>query len=268
MSELQVIELALDQAARRRRWARALRGGWQGLLVGAIVCLLAIGAYHLFPLFDWRLPTWTILAAALFPFPCLAAGMIIGGWRKPRRNEVARWLDGRKHLKERLSTALEVATIPDAGKWRDLIVTDAADHAKSLDPRSMIPFGLPKATRWALVLLAMSVGLGFVPEYQSKKAKQKDKEQQVIKDVGKHLADLTRHDLQKRPPALESVQKSMEAASELGDKLAKQTVTRSEALHELASVTEKLKDEMKEFGKDPAFRKVEQAGRSSGGNDS
>jgi len=268
MSELQVIELALDQAARRRRWARALRGGWQGLLVGAIVCLLAIGAYHLFPLFDWRLPTWTILAAALFPFPCLAAGMIIGGWRKPRRNEVARWLDGRKHLKERLSTALEVATIPDAGKWRDLIVTDAADHAKSLDPRSMIPFGLPKATRWALVLLAMSVGLGFVPEYQSKKAKQKDKEQQVIKDVGKHLADLTRHDLQKRPPALETVQKSMDSVSELGDKLAKQTVTRTEALQQLASVTEKLKDEMKEFGKDPAFRKVEQAARSSGGNDS
>ena len=30
MSELQIIESALQQAARRRRWARALRGLWRG----------------------------------------------------------------------------------------------------------------------------------------------------------------------------------------------------------------------------------------------
>jgi predicted nucleic acid-binding Zn-ribbon protein len=33
-------------------------------------------------------------------------------------------------------------------------------------------------------------------------------------------------------------------------------------------VTEKLKDELKEFGKDPAIKKMEQAARASGGNDS
>src|SRR5256714_771987 len=165
MSELQIIELALDQAARRRRWARALRGGWQGLLVGAVLCLLLIGAYHLLPLFDRRLPAWTVVVGALIPFPCLAIGLIIGGWRKPARNEVARWVDGRQHLKERLSTALEVASAPNAGSWRDLIVTDAAEHAKGLDARTLIPFGMPKATRWALVLLALGTGLGSMPGY-------------------------------------------------------------------------------------------------------
>jgi hypothetical protein len=266
MSDLQVIESALDQAARRRRWARALRGGWRGLLVGAVLCLLLIGSYHLFPLFDRPLPLWTIVFAALIPFPCLAAGMVIGGWRKPGRNEVARWVDGRQRLKERLSTALEVASAPTTGTWRDLIVTDAAEHAKGLDARSLIPFGLPKATRWALLLLAMCVGLGFVPEYRSKKFLQKQNEQQVIKDVGRHLADLTRHELQQRPPALETVQKSMDAVSELGDQLSKKTMTRSEALKDLANISEKLKDQLKEFGKDPAFKKLEQGARTPGGN--
>src|SRR5438093_129891 len=37
MSELQIIESALQRAAKRGRWARALRGLWQGLLVGAVL---------------------------------------------------------------------------------------------------------------------------------------------------------------------------------------------------------------------------------------
>ena len=70
MSELQIIESALQRAARRRRWARAMRGLWQGLLVGAGVSLLLIGIYHLLPL-----PLWTLMAAALAPLPCMLAGV-------------------------------------------------------------------------------------------------------------------------------------------------------------------------------------------------
>src|SRR5262245_7271996 len=163
MSDLQIIESAVHRAARRRRSARALRGLWQGLLIGAVISLLVLGIYHVVPL-----PPWTPLAAALAPFPCLLLGLIIGGWRKPAFSEVARWLDGRQHLQERLSTALEVAKEPDGSSWRELVVTDAAEHAKTLDPRRLMPFGLPKATRWAVLVLALCVGLGFVPEYRSK----------------------------------------------------------------------------------------------------
>ena len=74
MSELQVIESALNQAAQRRRWARALGGLWQGLLVGALLSLLLAGAYHVLPL-----PLWVLPAAAVLPLPCMAAGLLIGG---------------------------------------------------------------------------------------------------------------------------------------------------------------------------------------------
>src|ERR1039458_3635190 len=71
MSELQIIESALKEASRRRRWARALRGLWYGLLVGAVLSLVVIGVWHLLPL-----PLWTLSVAALVPFPCALVGMI------------------------------------------------------------------------------------------------------------------------------------------------------------------------------------------------
>jgi predicted nucleic acid-binding Zn-ribbon protein len=263
MSDLQIIESALQQAARRCRLARAMRGAWHGVLVGSIVALLLIGLWHVRPL-----PLWTLTLAAFAPFPCALAGMIIAGWRKPALPEVARWVDGRQHLQERLSTALEVASDAEASTWRELVVSDAAEHAKEVDPRRLVPFHLPKATRWALVVLALGAGLGFVPEYRSKSYLQKKADERIIKEAGRQLADLTRRSLEKRPPALEPTQKALEAVTDLGDKLTKQTLTRSEALRDLASVAEKLKQELKELGKDPALRRMEQAARASASRDS
>ena len=263
MSELQIIESALEVAARRRRWARALRGLWQGLLAGAVLSLLLIGAWHLLPL-----PLWLLTVAAIVPFLSALVGLVIAGWRKPELNEVARWVDTRQHLQERVSTALEVAAGQGAGTWRDLVVTDAAEHMKGLDLRRLVPFHLPRATRWALVILALGAGLGFVPEYRSKSYLQKKAEAQNIKEVGKQLADLTRRNLVKRPPILEPTQKALEAVTEVGDRLSMKAMTRSEALKDLANVAEKLKDELKEMGRDPALKKLEQVARASGGNDS
>jgi hypothetical protein len=263
MSELQIIESALQRAAWRCRLARALRGLWRGLLVGAVLALLVIGLWHLLPL-----PLWLLSAAALVPFLGALAGMAIAGWRRPALPEVARWVDGRQHLQERLSTALEVAGDADAGRWRDLVVTDAAEHAKALDARRLVPLRLTKATRWALVVLALGAGLGFVPEFRSKSYLQKKADQQNIKDAGKQLAELTRRSLQQRPPALEPTGKALQAVAELGDQLTKKALTRSEALKDLANVAEKLKEELKDLNKDLSLRKMEQAARASTGKDS
>jgi hypothetical protein len=198
----------------------------------------------------------------------MAIGLIAGGWRKPDLKQAARWLDGRQHLQERLSTALEVSSQEKAGSWRDLIIADAAHHASKLDPRELLPFHLPKTTRWALVLLALGAGLGFVPEYRSKTSLQKKADAQNIKETGRLLAELTRHNLQRRPPALEPTEKSMEAIAGLGDQLTKQTLTRSDALKDLANAADKLKEQLKEMGHDPALKRLEQVSRSASGSDS
>src|ERR1044071_4045534 len=123
MSEFQVIQTTLQRAVLRRRWARALKGVWVGLLLGAVLTLLIIGIHHLLPL-----PLGLVSWAGFIPLPCMAIGFIAGGWRKPDLKQAARWLDGRQHLQERLSTALEVAGAEQTGSWRDLVVADAAHH--------------------------------------------------------------------------------------------------------------------------------------------
>ena len=262
MSELQVIESALQRAARRRRWARALRGMWLGLFVGAIVTLLLVAAYHIFPF-----PSWVAWTAALAPLPCLLLGLLVGGWRKPSLTEVARWVDERQRLKERLSTALEVSAQAKADRWRDLVVADAANHAKNLDARRLLPFHLPRTMRWALISLAVGAGLGFVPEYRSKSYLQKKADEVNIKEVGRQLAELTRHNLETRPPVLAPTRTNLEAVAKLGDQLTVKTMTRSDALKDLANVAEQLKDQLKELGKDPALKRLEQAARSPGNGD-
>jgi predicted nucleic acid-binding Zn-ribbon protein len=265
MSELQLIHSALEEAARRRRRARALHGAWRGLFWGAILSLVLAGIYHLFPL-----PLWILVAVSLAPFAGALAGLVAGAWRKPKLTEVARWVDEKQGLQERLSTALEVAADSEAktGVWRDLVVTDAAAHAREIDARKLLPFHLPQAAKWALALLVLGAGLGFVPEYRSKSYLQKQADEQNIKQAGKQLAELTRRTLEQRPPVLEPTRKSLEATADLGEKLVKANLTRSEALKDLANMAEKIKDELKELGKDPALRKLEQMARSSSGNDS
>lgn len=266
MSELKVIQAALERAARRHRWARAVRGLSYGLLIGSLASLLLIAAFHLFPL-----PLWTLRAAAVIPFPAMLVGFLSGGWRKPSLAQVARWIDGRQKLQERLSTAWEVAVennTQSAENWGQLVVADAARHAKNLDPRRLLPLRLPRVTRWALVVLALGAGLGFVPEYRSKTFLQKQSDAATIKETGRQLAELTRHSLEKRPPALEPTQKSLEALVGLGDTLQKKSLTRSDALKDLANVADKLKDQLKELARDPSLKRMEQAARNSSGNDS
>jgi hypothetical protein len=264
MSDLQIVRTAVSRAARRQRWARALRAMWLGLLAGAAGSFLLVAIYHVLPL-----PLWTLVLAGILPFPCMLAGLVIGGWRKPDLREVARWVDSRERLQERLSTALEIGPDPAAGMWRDLVVADAAARARQLDPRRLVQFRLPKASRWALVILALTGGLGFVPEYRSKSFLQRQAEAERIQEAGRQLTEITRRNLERRSPTIEpATQKALESARDLGDQLAKASLSRGEALKELANMAEKMKDELRRMGEDPALRKLEQAARASSGNES
>jgi len=263
MSELQIIRTTLEGAARRRRWARALRGLWIGMLFGAVIWLVGLAVFKLAPV-----PASILLWAGLAALVCPLTGFIIGGWRKPAMVETARWVDVKQNLKERMSTALEFSDDGHAGTWRELVVQDAVSHAQEIDARRLVPFHLPKATRWALLVLALAAGLGFVPEYRSKGYLQKQADAKVIKEVGKQIADLTRREIKQRPPALETTKKSLETVSDLGNKLEKASLTRSDALRDLASVNDKLKNELKNLAKDPGLKKLEQAARTPSGGDS
>src|SRR6266536_83820 len=263
MSEIQVIQATLERTAARRRWQRGWRGFWHGLFAGTAFWLFVHALYKLFPLPEETLATASAVSAALLPI-----GFLIGYWRRPSLAETARWVDDRQHFQERISTALEVMTASVAENWRHLVLSDAASRVRDFDPRKSLPYHLPRIARWSLLLMVLAATLGFVPEYRSKASLQKKKEAQIIKETGKQLAELTRRTLERRPPVMEPTEKALNSVKELGDQLSQARLTRTEALHDLASATERLKDQAKDLAQDPALRKLEQAARSPTGRSS
>jgi hypothetical protein len=263
MSDLQLIEQTLTVAARRRRRERALRGLWQGMLAGVIIVFATVAAYKLLPL-----PAWSLRAALAVGGAVAVAGLIIGAWHKDSLTETARWVDGRQHLQERLSTALEMAKAPGPESWRELLVSDAAAHLKEFDSRRLVQFRFTRASRWAFLLLALTIGLGFAPVFRSKAYLQKQADQNVIQDAGRHLVELTKQSLSSHPPALESTEKAMDAVNDLGDQLTKKAMTRAEALKDLTKVSDRLKDEMQNLATDPALKRMQQAARAQGDDSS
>ncbi|MCI0539931.1 MAG: hypothetical protein L0Z50_32390, partial [Verrucomicrobiales bacterium] len=257
MSELQSIELTLQKTARRQRWQRAWRGFWQGLLAGTLVWLIALILYKLAPV-----PITILPAAGALALACLGVGLVAGWWRRPSLTQTARWVDAKQGLQERLSTAVEVAKSNIAENWKELILTDAAKVVPQVNPKKLLPYHLPRPAVWSVLVLALAAGLGFVPEYRSPKFVQKQRDANVIAESGKRLAELTRRSLENRPPVLEPTRQSLEAVAELGDHLAKAQLTRAEALKDLSSVTEKLKEQVRELGRNPTFQSMEKAARS------
>ncbi len=261
MSELQVIKSTVARTARRRRWQRAWRGLWRGVLAGSLIWLLAAGFYTLLPL------PLTVLAVAggLFPVAVLA-GLLIGWWRRDPPLTTARWLDQQQQLQERLSTALEISDDERAGRWRDLVLTDAAGHLAKLDVRRLLPLRLPKTSRWTLLVLTLAVGLGFVPEYRSKDFLRRQREQEGVREAGRNLAELTRRSLEHHQPALENTRVALKSVGDLGNQLAKTPVTRAEALRDLAKVTDKVQAQARDLERNPALRQMERAASASSRN--
>src|SRR4051812_9192860 len=258
MNSLQVIEATLKRTARRIRLERMWHGLWRGLLLGGGVWLIAFALYKLAPV-----PVAALYASAAGALLIPIVWAVACGCRKMSLFQTARFVDSRKELKERLSTALEMSATPADSAWKELIVSDAAQHVKDVDARKLLPLTLPRISRWAFLVLALGVGIGFVPEYRTKAYVEKKQAQANIRETGKQLAALTRQNLAQRPPSLEPTQKSLEAVAEMGEKMTKQTLTRSEALKDLASITDKLSQENRALEQNPALKRMEKAARES-----
>lgn len=254
MSGLQRIENVLERTSRRRRLDNALRGLWKGVFWGAVLFLLALGAFKLFPI-----PVETLLAAGTASALVIVGGFVLGGWRKPTTSDTARWVDERSQLKERLSSALEIKDEATDSLWKELIVGDASRHVDGLSPARLLPFHLSKFARWSVLILVMAAGLGFVPEYRSVDYLEAKRDQEIIKETGRVLAQLSKRSMEQKPPALQPTEKALQTVNETGLQLAKANLSKDEALKQLATVTDKLNEQMKEMAKNPALRKMDKA---------
>ncbi len=261
MSELQRVEQIVAAAARRRRWQRTWQGLWQGGLLGSGLWLLGLGLYKVLPLPEMTL-AWAGLAGVL----CVIGGAAAGFWRREGLLATAQWLDERQHLKERLSTALELGRDQKSGAWGELVARDAAALAGRVNVRDLLPWQLPRTSRWVLLVLALTAGLGFLPEYRSQAHLQRQREKEAVRDAGRNLAELSRRTLEKRTNALEATRQTLQAVAELGQRLEHRPATRDEALQEVVKLTEKVQQEARELAQNPALRSLERAARTGSQN--
>jgi hypothetical protein len=258
MKELELIRLVLAKLARRRRWAHGLTGLWKGALIGAILMLVGLGVYKVAPI-----PERVLAVVGVCALAAAAIGFVAGWMRPVNLMDTARFVDGKKKFQERLSTALEVGDSKVDEAWKRLVITDAAARLSEVEPKQLLPISLTRASRWAVAVLVLTACLGFVPEYRTKEFKEKKKDAEIIKDAGKNMVELTRRRLEERPPAMEPARKALEEVNQLGEHFAKASLTRAEALKELASKTQQLKDETKEMRQSPAFKALDKAAKAS-----
>ncbi len=259
MSEVTLIQETLRRAASRRRLEAALRGLWLGLFTGSAAWLLVLAAYKVLPLPDalagWA---WVIAPAAA------VIGFLIAGRHPVSLDTAARVIEGRQALAQRLSTALEISQSPSEAQstWTRLVVSDAATAIRGLDVSKLLPIRVPRFARWIPVVLALVVGLGFVPEYRSASHLQKKKDAAIIKDSGRKMAELIRRELEQRAPVGEPVRDAIDAAGLLGDRLSQAKLTKADALQDLKNARERLEDEARQLDKDPALQRLQQAART------
>ena len=260
VSELDSIQSALGRAAARRRWLRGWNGLWRGLFAGAVVWLLALAAFKLAPIPSSILPG-AVGAGRLADFGRVPPRLVPAN--RPCNKPPAGW------------TTTNVCRNASAPPWNWaspaptktgalLLMADAARFASKLDPRKLIPFHLPRATRWALAALALSAGLGFLPEYRTQAFLQKQQDAQAVKEAGKILLDLTRRTLERHDPLLPPIERSLQSVQELGLKMDKVSLSRSDALKDLANVSEKIKAQQKDLGEQiPALKSLEKSARDA-----
>jgi chemotaxis protein histidine kinase CheA len=258
MSEFEQVKDLVGRAAQRRRWQRGWHRFWQGLLAGGVLWLLCLAVFKGLPVTDEVLFIGGGVALGL---PVL--GFILGFWRLEKPLQTARWMDDRQRLQERLSTALEVGADPKMGAWGELVVKDAVARVAGLDVRRLLPYHLPGASRWALLVLLLSAGLGFVPEYRSQEYLKAQQTKENIKETGKNLADATRRVLAKRKEGMEkAADKAIKAAAELGGQMAKKPATRADTLKELAKASEKVAQQSKDLERNPTLKSLQKAAQN------
>lgn len=243
-----MIENALKATSARHRLQRAWAGLWKGLLAGGLVWLLVLGIYKLAPI-----PVVSLTAGAVAGALTLVGFVVAAVWRRESLLDAARWLDEKQKLQQRLSTAWEVAGKPDS-EWKQLVVSDAAGHVRGMDPKRLAPLRWPKASRWALLVLALGAGLAFVPEYRSKAYVKKQQDTKHVRETGRQMAEFTRKQMEQRPPVFEQTEKSIEAVAEFGEKLGKASLTPAEALKDLATMAQRLEQQARELGDKPELR--------------
>lgn len=262
MESLIAVESALAQIAKRRRLIRGLQEGGRFMFIGALLWLGLILGYLLLPI-----PSQLPLAGAGLVMILGVVGFIRGFWSTPDLISIARWVDHKEGFQDRLSTALEFCrpdpnpSSPGISEWRSLLLREANLLLPRLDAKRLLPWTRSRVWNWNVGLCLLALALLWVPPYRSPGARQKAEDLRRIAEVGKELQDFAQEQRSARPPVLPKTTESIQELAQLGDRFVQVPAGKTEALRDLANLTQKLEQRLQESATNQALERMQQAAR-------
>ena len=229
----------LKRVITRLRIRRSLFGGANGLLVGAAVSgvaaiLLRLGVYD-----EDLLPDAAFFAPPLIG---LMAGTLWGTSRRIEPFAAARLIEQRLDLKERLSSALLLASqTSDAFSLRQQ--ADAEAHAEKIDPIATVPLTPLPRRAWASLAATLAVFLIWLlptlPAFQSPAVRA---EHALVKKEGERLVRIAKTVTNSaNGKKLEATKKASAQIAKLGTQMQAGRMSRRKALVKLAKLTAQIK---------------------------
>ncbi len=157
-----VLLSALRRVRLRLAWLEAERGAGRGLLIGLSVACVALPLRGALPI-----PGSPVLLVVLLALPAALLGVLVGAVASLRGvaslARAARAADRDLALKDRLSTALELAAVSDRGPFGDACIRDASYAAAGVEARRVGRRAWPRETRLVPALGGLAVVLALVP---------------------------------------------------------------------------------------------------------
>jgi hypothetical protein len=195
-----------------------------GLTFAAVASLLLVAATKL----HW----WTDAIDYLWAMLLVGAitGLIIGATRRITPMVAAQIADERGGLKERLSTAIEIAASKERSAIAEAQLADAAQHAGSLQVARVLPWQAPRHWRFLAGAIALLLAVIYVPELPIFHSRQER---------------LDREAMQKEGARIQKIAKAIETK-----------LPKKKAADENEEIVRRIAAEMKKLGKDQARGRV------------
>jgi hypothetical protein len=250
MEHEEILQRTARTLMRRAGWVRRRALLLHALFIGLCLCL-ALAIWHRFvPLPIGRLAE-VGLAAIVF---CAFVAILIGLRSRADPLGLLIRADRTLRLKERLSTAYELATSPHAHPLRPIVLQEAARVARSVNPFRVIPGTTPRTLRWTpfvllAIVLVLVVDFGMIlPQSftggDERPSTALHEQGQQLERLGKRLETEARR---------RGLERGLEAARRmqtLGQRLQNEKVNEREALarvNSLAEYVRNLEEELKKM---------------------
>lgn len=178
----QIIQNKLSAIQRRMRIDSIFQNLATFNLWGLIIAGILLVANRFF-----LLPIPTGLAVSLPIVVASAAAVGVSLLRKMDPSEVARHVDQRLNLKERLGTALEAMDRSAPGDFAALQIRDTARAAQGIFPAAAVSYTVPSTLKWLLIPILVAGLSFFIPRMYEVPAPPTATEQAAIHDAASRL---------------------------------------------------------------------------------